>query len=288
MKTPNLTTNASKCASFTKKHGYPDFAVTTSKHRAQEIDRETALQTSKNGETDRIPFTLTYHPQNLAIKNVILKNFTILRNDPETQQMFSLPPFILFKRDKHLANFLVRSAFKFDNQPGSFTCKRTRCKTCPFVSNTVKISRPNRSVKVTDHFTCIPTSVIYCITCTLCKKIYIRETGRRLADRFHEDLRDVEKNNTDAFQPVARHFNLPNHSHHNMTICKPSLHHRSTESHKNLEQKFIFQLGTISLRTELSHSTNLFPNSCDRIFTNSKTPLHSHINHNTPQLLYSL
>ena len=59
---------------FFKKRGYPDSAVTTGKHRAQEIDRETALQTSQNEETDRIPFTLTYHPQNLAIKNVILKN----------------------------------------------------------------------------------------------------------------------------------------------------------------------------------------------------------------------
>ena len=54
---------------FFKKRGYPDSAVTTGKHGAQEIDRETALQTSQNEETDRIPFTLTYHPQNLAIKN---------------------------------------------------------------------------------------------------------------------------------------------------------------------------------------------------------------------------
>ena len=82
-----------------KKRGYPDSAVTTGKHRAQEIDRETALKTSQNKETDRIPFTLTYHPQNLAIKNVILKNFKILRNDPETKHMFSLPPLISFKRD---------------------------------------------------------------------------------------------------------------------------------------------------------------------------------------------
>ena len=56
---------------------------TTGKHHAQEIDRETALQTSQNEETNIIPVTLTYHPQNLAIKNVILNNFKILRNDPE-------------------------------------------------------------------------------------------------------------------------------------------------------------------------------------------------------------
>ena len=80
-------------------------------------------------------FTKIYNPQNLAIKNVILKNFKILRNDPETKHIFSLPPLISFKHDKNLGNFLVRSAFKFNNQPGTFTCKRTRCKTCPFISN---------------------------------------------------------------------------------------------------------------------------------------------------------
>ena len=66
-----------------------------------------------------IPFTLSYHPQNLAIKNVILKNFKILRNDPETKHIFSLTQLISFQRDKNLGNFLVRSAFKSNNQPGN-------------------------------------------------------------------------------------------------------------------------------------------------------------------------
>ena len=151
-----------------------DSAVTTGKHRAQEIDRDTTLQTSQNKETDRIPFTLSYHPQNLAIKNVILKNFKILHKDPENKHIFSLPPLISFKRDKNLGNFLVRSAFKLNNQPGTFTNTMQNLS----LYFTVKISGPNRSVKVTDHFTCISTNVIYCITCTLCKKIYIRETAQ--------------------------------------------------------------------------------------------------------------
>ena len=114
--------NARKCASFSKKRGYPDSAVITGKHRAQEIDRETALQTSQNKETDRITFTLTYHPQNLAIKmkNVILKNFSAMIPKLNT---FSLPPLISFKRDKNVGNFLVRGAFKFNDQPGTFTSR---------------------------------------------------------------------------------------------------------------------------------------------------------------------
>ena len=173
------------CQCF-KERGYPNSAVTTGKHRAQEIDRETALQTSQNEETNRIPFTLTYHPQNLQSKMSFSKTskFSI--------HIFPLPPLISFKRDKKIGNFLVRSAFNPDNQPGTFKCTRTRCKTCPFISNMVKISGPNRSVKITDHFTYISANVIYCITCTLGKKTYKSETGRKLADHFREHLRDVE------------------------------------------------------------------------------------------------
>ena len=115
-----------------------------------------------------------------------------------------------------------------------------------FIVNTSKISGPKRSVKITDRFTCTSANVIYCITCTLCNKLYIGETGRRLGDRFREHLRDVEKNDKDASKPVARHFNLPNHSKKHMAICGLSLHLGTTESRKNLEQKFIFQIGTLN------------------------------------------
>ena len=101
---------------------------------------------------------------------------------------------------------------------------------------------PKRSIKITDHFTCTSANVIYCITCTYCKKIYIGETGRQLGDRFREHPRDLERNDKDASKPVARHFNLPNYSKQHMAICGLSLHIGSSESRKTLEQKFIFQI----------------------------------------------
>ena len=83
-----LTATTRKCASFSKNVAIlQDF-----KHRAQEIDQETALETER--KTNRIPFTLAYHPQKRAVKNVILKNFKIPRHDPETKQIFSLPTLI--------------------------------------------------------------------------------------------------------------------------------------------------------------------------------------------------
>ena len=129
-------------------------------------------------------FTLTFHPHNHAVKSIILKNFKLLQNDPDTGRIFSQPPLISFKRNKNIGNFLVRSAFQTTEQPGTFKCARARCKTCPFICNVEKLSGPKRSIKITDHFTCTSANVIYCITCTLCKKLHIGETGRRLAENI--------------------------------------------------------------------------------------------------------
>ena len=123
---------------------------------------------------------------------------------------------------------------------------RSRCKTCPFVQNTDKISGPKRSVKITDRFTCTSANVMYCITSKLCKKLYIGETGRQLGDRFQEHLHDVKKDDKDTYKSVVRHFNLPNHSKEHMFICSLSLHQGTTDSRKNLEQRFILQIGTLN------------------------------------------
>ena len=193
-----------------------------------------------------------FHSPSLSIliitqsKVLFFNHFKLLQNDPETGRIFSQPPLISFKRDKNVGNFLVRSALKTNKQPGTFKCARSRCKTCRFIVNTSKISGPKRSVKITDRFTCTSANDIYCITCTLCNKLYIGETGRRLGDRCREHLRDVQKNYKDASKPVARHFNLPNHSKKHMAICGLSLHLGTTESRKNLEEKFIFQIGTLN------------------------------------------
>jgi len=191
-------------------------------------------------KNERIPFTLTYKPHNLAAKNIILKNFKLLQNDNETGRIFSQPPLISFIRDKNIGNFLVRSILKSDGQPLVLLNARKRCNTCTLIHNADKITGPKRLIKLTDRVTCTSANVIYCITCTLCKKIYIGEAERRLGDRFREHLRDVERNDKDASKPVAWYFNLPNHSSQHMTICGLSVHQGNMESRKNLEQKFIF------------------------------------------------
>ena len=169
---------------FFDKHGYPVSVVQAGHHCAQQIDWRSVLQTAEKENTDCIPFTLTFHPHNHAVKSIILKNFKLLQNDSETGTIFSQPPLISFKRDKNIGNFLVRSSFQTNDQPGTFKCACSQCKTCPFIHNIEKMMGPKRSIMITDHLTRTSANVIYCITYTYCNKLYIGETGRRLGDRF--------------------------------------------------------------------------------------------------------
>ena len=202
----DFSEKAEEMCQFFKARGYPDPVIHNSK---QSVHPQSAPLSSHNKLEGRITLTLTFHPHNISVKNIILKNFKLLQHDPTTAEIFAQPLLISYKRDKNLSNFLDKSTLKSDHQPGTFKCALVRC---PFISNAIKISGPKRTVAITDHFSCISTNLIYCITCTLRKKVYIGETGRRLGDRFREHLRDVEINDKDASKPVARHFNLPNHS----------------------------------------------------------------------------
>ena len=76
------------------------------------------------------------------------------------------------KKSSRIINMypIVRRAFQTSDQPRTLKCAGAWCKTCPFICNIEKLSGPKPSIKITDHFTCTSASVIYCVTCTLCKK----------------------------------------------------------------------------------------------------------------------
>ena len=121
------TNPAEAMCQFFVKISYPVSVVQVGHHRAQQIDRQSALQTIQKENTDRTPFTLAFHPHNHAVKSILIENFKLLQNDSETGTIFSLSPPISFKRDKNIGNILVWSSL----QPEIFKCTRARCKTCP-------------------------------------------------------------------------------------------------------------------------------------------------------------
>ena len=176
----DISEKAEEMCQFFKTRGFPDPVIHNNKHRAQSVHPQSAPLSSHNKLDGRIPLTLTFHPHNISVKNIILKIFKLLQHDPTAAEIFAQPLLISYKRDKNVSNLLVKSTLKSDHQPGTFKCARVRCRTCPFISNVNKISGPKRTVTITDHFSRISANLIYCITCTLCKKKYT--SAKRAAD----------------------------------------------------------------------------------------------------------
>ena len=80
----------------------------------------------------------------------------------------------------------------------------------------------------------------------LCNHLYVQSYEcRRLGDRLRERLRDKQRNDKDASKPVAKHFTLPTYSMQHTAVSGLSLNLGTSESRKTLEQKFIFQIGTL-------------------------------------------
>ena len=64
----DFSSKSEEMCQFFKKRGYPVSMVKAGHHRAQQFDRQSALQTSQKDKHDKIPFTLAFHPHNHVAK----------------------------------------------------------------------------------------------------------------------------------------------------------------------------------------------------------------------------
>ena len=82
-----------------------------------------------------ILLVLTYHPTNALVKNIMTRNFHLLRDDPDTRDIYQ-PVRVLcaYRRDKNLRDSLLRSDLNNTTASvedrGTFPCGRSRCNTC--------------------------------------------------------------------------------------------------------------------------------------------------------------
>jgi hypothetical protein len=139
----------------------------------------------------KIPLVLNYHPFNFKVRDVINKNFHILKNNHEISSIFSDNPLVSFRDSKNIRETLVHSSLAqaSTSQNGTFPCLSSKCKTCDFVDSTTIVSAPKSVFHIKHHFTCASSHLIYCISCSRCGMLYIGETGRCLRTRFGEHRR---------------------------------------------------------------------------------------------------
>ena len=90
--------------------GYPQTMIEDLLSGTKFIERESALLKHNNKEEKEIlPFVTQYQPSVSTLKEVLMKKWNLIQNQPLLRQIFKEPPIISNKKGKSLKDMLVRA-----------------------------------------------------------------------------------------------------------------------------------------------------------------------------------
>ena len=208
--------------SFHKK-GIPQKDTSRCTHPCPENPkREAALQYNEKSNTDDcqdIHFITTYSPGFNAPKDIVKKNWDILKRSMATKSLGETRVIFGTKRPENLKDILVsarlpkpeRAPRKYPNCLGLNKCSKIKCDFCPLISKTGRIMSTvtGREYECKKNVTCRSSNLIYCITCKSCRKQYVGQTGDSIQKRFFGHKGSI--NRKTLTEDIGRHFNLPGH-----------------------------------------------------------------------------
>ena len=93
-----------------KNRDYP--ATTVEKHLSEVIfaDRKKALeQRNKNARKNLIPFVTQHHPVLPNLKNILMRKWHLIPNQPSLRNIFKEPPLVSYRKGKSLKDTQVRA-----------------------------------------------------------------------------------------------------------------------------------------------------------------------------------
>ena len=247
-----FNTRSNALATHLIKRGYQHRFLKEEMEKVRQIPRSKALETSTKQENNRIPFVVTFNPALPNIRQIIFNNVNILRSSQRCKAAFPSPPLISYRRCNNLRDILVRATHRRPppKTPGAFRCNRSRCKTCPFITEGTTFYTffsTNEQRQILHHISCSSSNLIYMIQCSRCKVQYIGETKRQLSDRFGEHRRAIEKAIThrhiDQPTAVSDHFILPGHSINDIELIPLELIHSNRDSIRKAREAFLISKG---------------------------------------------
>jgi len=231
--------------------GYDQEAVAKCIQNAKEHERTDLLNyKEKTKQKNRVPFVTTYHPDLPNINKVINKHWPTIDSSRRLSRIFSERPVLAYRRPKCLRDILVKAKITSKNEHSkiglSSPCKASICQTCKVMLPTSvfnSISGARSSIK--GIFNCKTSNAIYLMTCTVCKKQYVGETGQPISLRMNLHRSDWKKRRFNR-SPVAEHFSSAQHSFGNMSLCVIESDQRwSDKKRKRRETYWIRRLNTL-------------------------------------------
>ena len=95
--------------------GYPQKLVNNIQAEVDFTSRNNALKYKPKTSKNILPFVTTYNPGVPKLKEILMKNWSLISNNPNLARIFPNAPIVAYKKDKSLKDLLVRA--KIPPQP---------------------------------------------------------------------------------------------------------------------------------------------------------------------------
>ena len=96
-------------------------------NRAKLLSREETLKKVVKKPTDRVVFSLPYHPALPSINGIVKNAWKTMVKDPYLKEIFDKPPMVAFRRPKSLRDMLVRAKLPENNPRKSLQNMSNKC-----------------------------------------------------------------------------------------------------------------------------------------------------------------
>ena len=195
------------------KRGYPEHHLDKVISEVKTMNRDSLMEKSrpkKDKKDAQTIFVCDWHPSLSILPSILKKNFKILQNNQKMKEIFTEPPNVAFRKKKSIRNHVVHNDIMQQQKRNQQTKPCGKCKLCPQINQSSEITNGNITLKLHDGGDCKSRGVIYAARCKKHRKIYIGQTGEKLADRFSKHRYDI-KNRPDNTE-LSAHF----HDDHNL------------------------------------------------------------------------
>ena len=119
---------------------------------------------------------------------------------------------------RKMSSYLVRAKlYTLERRVGSFKCGVRRCQVCLNVTETETFTSTstNQTYKINHKFNCNESSLIYLLTCKICRKQYVGQT----VGIFHSSWKNYKSNDRKYLvgescmqEHISEHFNSEGHT----------------------------------------------------------------------------
>ena len=204
------------------KRGYPEKAMSEQRGKAMDVPREALLQDKPKTNSNRTPFTTTFHRNLPPVQRAINKHWHILHTHPGLSPAFSERPVLAYRRNRNLRQILgqvhiSRGKKVLPKKPtktkGCTPClSSTKNKCCRQLTTTKTISsdQTGEEFEIQHSLNCRSPYCLYLGYCLKCPRHqYVGKSEPPAHMRFNTHRYDVNQPTGLSFD---KHFSTPGHS----------------------------------------------------------------------------